>query len=242
MTNTDNIQINRDGEDTHKHLSCDQIEEISKWEKFKSVIAYFWSDRRPAIITVLLIIFCALIFLIISDKYKFQELLTDYFETKQLLSTFIQLTTFFAILSIWYRTIRKEWRQKLNKFITVSFTYDNELRIRCRYAKLSSEADARGMAQSFAQILNCGRLDFAPSLQEITETIKADKNKNIDGDCCYLINGGKPLLHYDVVIHLIKDIPVLCKNEENEIELKEGHFLQWDYPFAEGRKKQEPLK
>ena len=229
-------------ENKNIHISCEHIKLVSKWEKFKSVLAYFWHDRKPAIITVILIVFCALIILIVSDKYKFQELFTDYFEAKQLLSTLIQLTTFFAILSIWYRTIRKEWRQKLNKFITVSFTYESELRIRCRYAKLSSEADARGMAQSFAQILNCGRLDFAPSLQEITETIKIDKNTKVEGGCICLVNGGKPFLHYDVVIHLIEDIQVLCENGDNKIELKERHFLQWDYPFDIKRKTQELLK
>ena len=216
------------------HLSCDCVEPISRWEKFKSVLNYFWHDRKPAIVTVLIATTAATLFIIIPGKYQMEDLLKNYLKEEQLLSTSIQFITFLAILSIWYRTIRKEWRQKLNKYLSVSFAYQDNTRIQCRYAKLSSEADARGMAQSFAQTLNCGgRLDIAPSLQAITEVIKIDRNQQTAGNCQLLINQGQPFLHLDVVIHLINDIETLCENDpDKHQQLKPNQYLQWDYPFA----------
>lgn len=241
MTKEDTpLQVSKDlmieeNTNMHKQLSCEHATSISKWEKFKAVLVYFGQDRRPAIITVLIIIMAFCIFVMVSDKYKLSDLLDGYLAPKQFISTIIQLTTFFAIISIWYRTIRKEWRQQLNKYLSVSFTYNNKLRVHCRYAKLSGDSDARGMAQSFAQVLNCkDRIDLAPSLQEITHIIQVDKNEKVGDDPCYLINNGKPFLHYDVVIHLTEDIQILCekeKEEEKKIILNNNEYLLWDYPF-----------
>lgn len=232
-------------------ISCNHIKEPTELKTFFSVLDYYWNDRKPAIIVTIISISGFMLWIHISKNYTATELLGYAFKKDEFVSTIIQLVTFIAIISIWYRSISKEWEQQLNKYLSVRFTYDGVTRINCRYARLSGESDARGMAQSLAQALHGDRLPIAPSLKEITKSIRKDNNINVHGNPCHLLDDGKHFLHFDVEIQLTEDVRTLGKkppsdksnnsgkpkDKDNSIKLKKNQHIQWDYPFDEQSKK-----
>ena len=231
--------------------SCNHVGKTTLKTKVWEITKYIWRTRMWAISVALFALLSGSIYLAANDEHTLKGLAKGYFDEENLIYSLVQLITFVGVTGIWVGAIRQEWKNSLNKYLSVSFLYNGVLRVRCRYAKLVGEADARGMAQSFGQVLNCGRFELAPSLQEVHQCIEVDENKDVHEDVCLLINKGQPLLHYDVVLCLTQDVRVLCKKSnsgddsskteiqksvkgtliQGEIEIPENMYLLWDYPF-----------
>ncbi len=108
-------------------------------------------------------------------------------------------TTVAAILSVWISDLAKDWKNQLEKYLSVSFKFEGITKIEETYVYLTNESDIRQMAQSLGQARNQGRrLPIKPSIQTMQKHILQDNTGRI--------NEGKPFYHFNVTIELTEDI------------------------------------
>ncbi len=205
---------------------CNNIVVLRRRQELWQITRYLWDSRRPAILVMFLALLAIPIFLLASEQFSLPDLLWKKFAADEV-GLFIQVITFLAVAGIWFIELKKEWRGSLEKYLSVSFVYEGQKRIRCRYAPLVTESDIRNMAQSFGQALNKGgRLPIAPAIQGKRVMVEQDRGP----DKNTLLNGGKPFLHYDVTLRLTRNIPER-KEDLHGLDLPEGQCLLWTYPF-----------
>jgi len=225
-------------------VTCENIVALGGIQRWWYTLNYGFQSRRIAVAVLVISALVILVYLLSTpEEITLWSLLQEKIQGDRV-GFVIQVITFLAVSGIWFTELKKEWRDSLEKYLSVSFVYGGKPRIRCRYAPLTGESDIRSMAQSFGQSLNCGgRLPIAPAISRLQWQIEQQQGSR---EKTSLLNGGKPFLHYDVTVRLTQDITVLCKKEEegkdrgnregktdgrSPLEISSGEFLLWSYPF-----------
>jgi hypothetical protein len=175
---------------------------ISKRKQLQYMLQYGQNPHnRPDFYIITLILLIIIIFLIyiecsptLSAHSIVHQKITD-----DMLGLILDITTLSAIISVWLSGVARDWKNQLQKYLSVSFTYNDKTNIEQDYVLLINQSDIRQMAQSLGQAWNNGyRLPIQPSIQTMQKKIKQDKSGKI--------NNGRPFTHFSVTIELEEDI------------------------------------
>lgn len=203
-----------------------QINNVS-WIKrtILNPITFATPKNRPAIYILIFALFILIFYYYCPSPQSFTDVVKIKWKTDEL-GLIMEIITLLVIFSVWYSELASDWRNSLNRFLTVSFYYHDKLKIHCRYARLDKEESIRQMAQSLGRSVNFEIfLPIAPMLDSISESIQQDRDKKI--------NEGHPFVHYDVSIKLTRSIDELGGKirETEKAPLKENEYIEWLPPF-----------
>ena len=203
------------------------VKEISTFQKWKSIFFFAWK-RRPSLTVFTISFFLGVVYLVYSGNISIWHTLLEKFVNSPL-DIAIKGVFLLAATSIWIYQVAQDWKKELPKFLSVDFVYNEKIRIRCCYAPLLGESDARGMAQSLGQAINKGaRLPIAPTLDKI----KIVEMKDDSGH----INRGEVFLHYSMMVKMTEDVQRLGAkpNKDNQRDEGSSHKSKTDCDGLEG--------
>jgi len=181
-------------------------------------------------ILIVFLIVTILLFLIVI-------LLPDYLDcwyVRLIEPIFVVGTTIIAIC-IWFFQAQNNWKESLDKRLTVHFMYQNKAVMSCYEAYLSGVSDIRQWAQQIGRQMNDGaNLDFDPYIEAKSLSLqKSALEQDEHGDL-------KDIMLYEVTFHLrnlqkeeLKNQYLIWINDINNKKfLKVRLEEQFDIPFT----------
>ena len=217
------------------NTTCDRrydVISLKGFAKWKNILAYAYSHRPSLAIFTIAVLLSILILSCFGWRLLIDELVRASRESP--VGFAMQITTLAAVISMWGFELIRDWRASLPKYLSVDFRYEGKLRIRCRYAPLVGEGDARQMAQSLGkQVNNSGYLPIVPTFDKIELVEQIDQKRQI--------HDGKPFHHYKTSIRLTENIMTLGEqkvggqtDQQGKSGLKqipEDQYVLWCWPF-----------
>ncbi len=147
-----------------------------------------------------------------------------------ILEHYVAFGTFIVAFAAWFSNVKRDWKEKLPKRLSVKFIYNNKTVMQCDYAYLSGESDIRQMGQQMgAQIAADRQLNF-----NIANIVWKEKEIIYCMDGLHtkdnnFFEGKLPFRHYMVKYQLS------CLPEN----IKEGYKYIWKPPFDLQQDKQD---
>ena len=131
------------------------------------------------------------------------------------IGSFLQSISAFATVFIAASVLREERLKNLDKKLTVIFNFEKKRVIMCEKAYLAGTSDIRQWGQSIGQLMNNGRLDFEPFIEE-EDAVETDE--------------GKQYRHYTVTFTLI-ELPEKFKDLYHS-----NKYLVWFWSSKDNKK------
>ncbi len=145
-----------------------------------------------------------------------------------ILEHYVAFGTFIVAFAAWFSTVKRDWKERLPKRLSVEFSYDKKIVMLCHYAYLSGESDIRQVGQQIgAQISNCRTLSFnAANIEWEEKDIIFHEEQILKGDRTFF-EKKLPFRHY-IVHYELFDLPDDGKGNEN---LEKNYCYIWSPPF-----------
>ncbi len=113
------------------------------------VFRYAWRARkRPLLLVLILVIVAGLFWL--ADDTAYSSLMGTWGD---FVEPFIGIATLVVAGMVWWGELAEDWIDSLPKRLHAVFVFEDEVVMRCNYAKLSSESDIRQLGQQIGSQL-----------------------------------------------------------------------------------------